>query len=300
MTDGRLPRVRSYDGQGRLEAAFGRFGQGPFEFRGISDVAATPSGRVVVVDSRQDRLTYLTSELLPDTMVRLPGVAYRAGSLGEDLLLYMILTVERGEDASRLFRRPVLFHRWTGREVAWSAYALPFVPVERSYWSSFMRFPFDVAGDSIYLALSLEYPVTILSASGDSIGEIGVPSATFQPFPVLEGGSLSPGAYATQLPELLGGSNTISHLAVVGSRLVLTHGRFGYPSSSKAVSAFGAYHASLDIYDRHTGVKLYEDIPLPEGSRVLGGGRYLYVLRDRDFPPWRISKLSFREPPPDG
>ena len=300
VTDGHLPRVRSYDEQGRLEAAFGRFGEGPFEFRGISDVTATPSGRVVVVDPRQDRLTYLTSDLLPDRMVRLPGVAYGAESLGEDLLLEMTLAAERAEDLSRFIRRPVRFHRLTGSGVAWSAYPLPFVPAERPYWRSFVEFPFAVAGDSIFVASSLEYPVTILNASGDSVGELGAPSGTYKPFPILESGALSPGAYATQLPELLGGSNTISHLAVVGSRLVLTHGRFGYPSSSNSVSAFGAYHASLDIYDRHTGLKLYEDIPLPEGSRVLGGGRFLYVLQDRGFPPWRISKLSFREPPPDG
>ena len=299
LADEYLPRVRSYDEDGRLEAAFGRFGQGPFEFQAISDVTVTPSGRVVVVD-RQVRLTYLTRDLLPDTMVRLPGVTYRVGALGEDLLLEMILATERSDGAARLFQSPTLFHRWTGSEVAWSAYDMPFVPVERSYWTSFVRYPFAVAGDSIYLGFSLRYPVTIFSAAGDSIGEIGVPSATYRPFPVLEPGSLAPGRYAEQVPRLLGGSSVISHVAVLGSRLVLTHGVFRYPSASDAFTAFGSYHASLDIYDRHTGTKLYEDVPLPEGSRVLGGGRYLYVLEDDGFPPWRITKLSFRETPPEG
>ena len=58
-----------------------------------------------------------------------------------------------------------------------------------------------------------------------------------------------------------------------------------------AATPFRVLHTSLEIYDRHAGTKLYEDVPLPDGSRVLGGGRFLYLLLDRDFPPWRIAKL---------
>ena len=300
LADEHLPRVRSYDEHGRLEAAFGRFGQGPFEFRGISGVTVTSSGRVVVFDSSQDRLTYLTRDLMPDTMVRIPGVAREGASLGEDLLLRVTLTAERPVGIARFVDRPRLFHRLAGSEVVWSAFRLPFVPGERSYWNSWVWFPFAVAGDSIYVASSLRYPVVILSAAGDSIGEIGAPSASYRPFPVLEPGSLTPGRYAEQLPRLFGGSNTLTRISVLGSRLVLTHGVFRYPRASDAFTTFGSYHASLDIYDRHTGTKLYEDIPLPEGSRVLGGGRYLYVLEDDGFPPWRITKLKFRETRPEG
>ena len=49
-----------------------------------------------------------------------------------------------------------------------------------------------------------------------------------------------------------------------------------------------------DIYDRHTGLRIYEDIPLSEGSKVLGSDRYLYLLLNKDFPPWRIAKLRLR------
>lgn len=306
LADEHLPRVRSYDEDGRLEAAFGRFGQGPFEFQGVSGVAATSSGRVVVFDSRQDRLTYLTRDLLPDTLVRIAGVARAGVPLGGgvspdgDLLVSMRLAAERSAGISRFVDRPRRFHRLSGSEVVWSAFRLPFVPRERSYWLSFIWFPFAAAGDSVYVASSLRYPVVILSAAGDSIGEIGAPSASYKPFPVLEPGSLAPGSYPTQLPRLLGGSNTLSRISVLGSRLVLTHGIFRQPTTSDAFAAFGSYHASLDVYDRHTGAKLFEDIPLAEGLRVLGAGRYLYVLEDHGFPPWRIRKLRFREKPPDG
>ena len=294
LGDRLLPRVRAYDEEGRLEAAFGRFGEGPFEFRSIDGLAETPSGHVVVLDTGLGRLTYLTDRLLPDTLVQLPARAYRAEPLGEDLLLHMTLGVST-EGVSRLLSSPQLLHRWTGAGVAWSAYRLPFLPVERSYWSSIQRLPFAVAGDSIYVAYSLRYPVTILNAAGASVGETGTPPATFREVPVFEPGTFSPGRYATQMPELLGGRHTIAHLAVLGSHLIITHGRFGYVESSPS---FGAYHTSLDVYDRHTGHKLYEDIPLPEGSQVLSGGRHLWILRDSGYPPWRITKLSFRDPSP--
>ena len=291
LSDRQLPRVRAYDEQGWLEAAFGRFGEGPFEFRGIDGLAEVSSGRVAVLDAGQGRLTYLTGRLLPDTVVRLPGVPRSGESLGEDLLLLMPLG-EQAEGVSRFFRRPLLLQRWTPNGSAWSAYRLPYLPIERSYWNSIGRFPFVTAGDSIYIAFSLRYPVAILNAAGDSVGEIGVPPVSFNPVPVFESGAFAPGAYANQIPNLLGGHSTISQMAVVGSHLIVVHGRFG------SEVGFTEYHSSLDIYDRHTGRKLYEDVPLPENSRVLGGGRHLYVLQDTRFPPWRIGKLSFQEEDP--
>ncbi len=44
-------KVRAYDARGRLEAAFGRFGEGPVRVPGIAGLAETSSGRFVVLDS---------------------------------------------------------------------------------------------------------------------------------------------------------------------------------------------------------------------------------------------------------
>ena len=294
VSDGQLPRIRSYHEDGRLEAAFGRFGEGPFEFQGINGLAETTSGRVAVIDSRHNRLTYLTGDLVPDTMVQLPGVPSGLEPMGHDLLMGLRLATEGTQGVSRFFQRPRLLHRLTDNKVAWSAYIYPFVPIERPYWASLVRFSFEVAGDSIYMASSLRYPVAILNTAGDSIGEIGVPPPTFQPVPVLDRGALAPNN-AARIPDLLGGRSTISHIAVVGSHLVVVHGRFGSQGSE---GPFGSYHSSFDIYDRHTGHKLYEDLAVPENSRILGGGRHLYLLQDTRFPPWRIAKLSFREQDP--
>ena len=293
LSDGQLPRVRSYDERGRIEAAFGRFGEGPFEFQSVDGLAETASGRVAVLDGRQARLTWLTGGLLADTTVSLPGVPSGLRTIGDDLLMKMRLASESGEvdSRARFHLRPLVLHRLTEHRVEWSSYTWPFLPAERPYWNSMARFSFDVAGDSIYMAFSLRYPVAILNTAGDSIGEIGVPPGTFEPVPVFERGAFSPAAFATQLSDLLGGRSTISHIAVVDSHLVVVHGRFRYPESG---GPFGSYHSSLDIYDRHTGRKLYEEVPLPEDSRVLGGGRHLYLLQNSSFPPWRIAKLSVR------
>ena len=67
------------------------------------------------------------------------------------------------------------------------------------------------------------------------------------------------------------------------------HGRFGYP---EAGGPFGAYHSSLDIYDRHTGRKLVEKVPLPEDSRVLGGGRLSLSSPEQQFPAVAHRKAS--------
>ena len=289
LSDGHLARIRSYDEEGRLEAAFGRFGQGPYEFRRIGSVAETSEGRVIVVDAGQAGLIYLTSDLLPDTLVSFPGVPRRIKSLGDDLLVRMTLLSEWTEDASRFFRQPLLLHRVKQQSVVWSAHSLPFVPVERPYWMSIVDFPFAVAGDSIYVASSLRYPIAILNAEGDSVGEIDAPSRTFKPVPVFERGALTPGQYGTQGSNALAGYNRISRIDAVGSRLILTHGRYD------SVRFLRSRDSTVDIYDRQTGVKLYEDIPLPQGSRILGGGRYLYMLLDTDFPPWRVAKLQFRD-----
>ena len=280
-----LPRVRSYDEEGRLEAAFGRFGDGPFEFQRIRAVAEAPSGRIVVASSRQSHLTYLTSSLAPDTMVALPGAPLDARALGPDLLVRMYL----GDPDRGRFGHPPLLHRMAPPELVWSSYALPFSLSERPYWSSFAPFPVAVGGDSTYVMSGLEYPVTIIDGAGQTVGTFGAPSASFRPIPVLERGALADlGNYGTTLGELLASFDVVDRIDAVGSHLVLTRARY---NPERPMPPFEVLHTSLEVYDRHSGTKLYEDVPLPDGSKVLGGGRFLYLLLNMHSPPWRIAKL---------
>ena len=282
-----LPRVRSYDEEGRLEAAFGRFGDGPFEFRQIRAVAEAASRRIVAASSQRSQLTYLTSSLTPDTLVTLPGSARDVLALGPDLLVRMIA----GDPEERRFGHPPLLSRRTAPELelVWSSYESPFSNFERPYWGAFARFPIAVGGDSTFVMSGLEYPVTIIDGAGETVGTLGTPSDSFRPIQVLEAGAFAnPAAYGTTLREFLGTFDIIDRIDVVGRHLVLTRARF---DPERSLPPFRVLHTSLEVYDRHTGTKLYEDVPLPTGSKVLGGGRSLYLLLDRDLPPWRIAKL---------
>lgn len=283
-----LPRVRTYDEDGRLEAAFGRFGDGPFEFRRITAVAEISSGRVAVADFSNSHLTYLTSSLAPDTMVALPGAARNVLALGSDLLVHMIV----GDPAEGVFGHPRLLHRVTPAGLAWSSYELPFSDFERPYWSSFADYAVATGGDSTYVTSGLGYPITVIGGTGETVGTFGTPSASFRPIPVLEQGALANlGSYGTTLGEFLASFDVIDGIDAVGAHLVLTRGRY---NPERLMFPLEVLHTSLEVYDRGTGTRLYEDVPLPDGSRVLGGGRFLYLFLDMHAPPWRIAKLRFR------
>ncbi|MXY31832.1 MAG: hypothetical protein F4179_01825 [Gammaproteobacteria bacterium] len=280
-----LPRVRSYDEEGRLEAAFGRFGEGPFEFRRITAVAEAPSGTVVVADRGQSRLTYLTGALAPDTMVALPGAPRDILKLGPDLLVHMVV----GEPNQGVFGHPLLLHRMAPPELMWSSFELPFSDFERPYWSSFVDYAVATGGDSTYVTSGLRYPITVIDGAGETAGTIGAPPASFRPIPVLEQGALANlASYGTTLGELLASFDVIDRIDAVGSHLVLTRGRY---NPERPMPPRELLHTSLEVYDRHTGARLYEDVPLPDGSRVLAGGRFLYLLLDMHAPPWRIARL---------
>ena len=132
-----LPRVRTYDEEGRLEAAFGRFGDAPFEFQRIRAVAEAPSGRIVVAGSRSFHLTYLTRALAPDTMVALPTAAMDVLALGSDLLVRM----NTGDPEERLFSHPPLLHRVIPPELVWSSYGTPLLPLGETLLGRILEFP---------------------------------------------------------------------------------------------------------------------------------------------------------------
>ena len=78
-----LPRVRTYREDGSLEAAFGRFGDGPWEFRRIRSVAELTDGRIVVTGAQSGALTFLAPDLTPHSMLLVenyvPGLRVRDG-----------------------------------------------------------------------------------------------------------------------------------------------------------------------------------------------------------------------------
>ena len=289
LADRLLPRIRTYGDDGRLEAAFGRFGiRDPWSLERVQGVAETATGGIVAVGYKK-RLLYLTDALARDTVVPVSGTPGNAlVAFGPDLLLGM---KEEGWNPLVDERLP-FFHRLVGNQVEWSRYGFPFVPSERPYWTSFAGFLAAVAGDSVFAITTLGYPAVVYNRAGDSVGTIGSPPPSYRPIPVLERGALVDQGSEGGLPGFLASFDEIGRIDVVAdSYLVVT---LGYLDPNKPFPPFKTLHASLDVYDRHTGAKLHEDVPLPEGSQVLGGGRFLYLLTDREEPPWRIAKLRLR------
>ena len=275
-----------------LEAAFGRFGSGPWEFHGIGGVIEAASGRIVVASMPNPWLTYLHSDLRPDTLLAFGR--YWVGQMlpyGRDVVF---LGAGRETERSVVDEQDGYLHRLVDGRVAWSSWASPYSG--KPYWSSFGDVSIAAAGDSLFIMPSLLYPATVLNGAGDSVGTIGTPPPSFRRIPEIPRGYFAFGSgeapSGNRMGELLASLDLVPRIDVVGGQhLVFTLGR---PDETRMPPLGEALHTSVEVYARHTGAKLYEDVPLPDGAKVLGGGRYLYVLQNAVIPPWRIAKYRLR------
>ena len=144
------------------------------------------------------------------------------------------------------------------------------------------------AGDSIFVMESLLYPANILNGAGDSVGTIGYPSPSFRQIAEIPSGYFATAQSGPGVRAVLRSYDLVSRIDVVANDyLVFTIGR---RDPAKPTFPFRMVDTAVGVYDRRSGKKLYEEVALPDGSKVLGGGRYLYVLLNPDFPPWRIAK----------
>ena len=292
MGDGIRPRVRTYSETGELEAAFGRFGDGPWEFRRIIGLAETPAGGVVV-SAGDARLTYLHADLAEDSLFTLDGHVFGRLAAFQDDVLFTGYTPENTAELQLLgvARQQVgIFHRLADGQVLWSSWTTP--ARDKPYWSGMGGLANTTAGDSIFIMASLLYPATILNGAGDSIGTIGQPSSSFRKIPEIPAGYFAFREGETPDPnrmrDLLASYDLALRIDLVADdNLVFTVGR---PDETSLPPALRFFHTHVEAYNRHTGAKLFEDVPLPERSKVVGGGRYLYVLLNADIPPWRIGK----------
>lgn len=294
ISDRLLPRVRTYSEDGSLKAGFGRFGDGPWEFRTIRGVAEVADGRIAVTGAHNGAVTYLTPDLTPHSMLLIDDfTSSMLLPFGRDLVF-----TGRARDVNLVAEMDGIFHRLVGSSVTWSSWNT--LAASKPYWNALGGLHGAVGGDSVYVMAGLLYPATILSAGGDSVGSIGMPSPDFRQVPELEPGALAfsgeEGAAAqagTVMKRLIESFDLVTGMDLVDDHLVLTVGRH---DPAKPWFPFKQLDVYVEAYDRHTGEKLFENVPLPEGSKVLGGGRYLYVLLNPEFPPWRIAKYELRIP----
>ncbi len=265
--------------------AFGRFGEGPWEFRRIHGIAETAAGQVVVASFQSAWLTYLTSDMVPDTLVPLPELAVQGvHRFQQDLILHgissdAVVTPGALDGAKR-------FHRFSDGGLQWSIWPNF---VDKPYWGGLGGAPnLAVVGDSLFIMEPLRYPATIFNGAGDSIGTIGYPPPSFRYIPEIPRGYFATEQSGSRVRAVLESYDLVSRIDVVADdHLVFTIGR---PDPTKASFPFRFLDTSVEVYDRLSAKKLYEDVALPVGSKVLGGGKHLHVLLNPDFPPWRIAK----------
>ena len=235
---------------------------------------------------RNPWLSYLTPTLTPDTIVPVPGLAiFGADAFADGVILYgvrsdVLATMGGREERGHL-------HRLVADSIAWSAWTSR--TDDKPYWNGLGGGrSVTIAGDSIFVMEPLLYPATILNGAGDSVGTIGYPSPSFRQIPEIPSGYFAGEQSGSRVRAVLRSYDMVRRINVVADDyLVFTIGR---PDPAKPSFPFRRMDTAVEVYDRHSGEKLYRAVGLPEGSRVLGGGRYLYVLLDPDFPPWRIAK----------
>jgi hypothetical protein len=281
-----LPRVRLYGADGRFMAAQGRFGEGPFEYQGIVSATMDVRGRVFVESVRSPHTTRLTSDFEADSIIPLPGGAVASVQvlrLGDGILQVA------GDFRSGL----ALQARDANGDVLWTAPSLPPGVNEKPYWSSVNR-PFVAATDRRVVAANrLVYPLTVYDLQGDTVAELGTPPPTFSPAPELLAGALAytdpaAGPPRNALAEWLQSFTVINGIHAVSDRwLVVSHATM---DPGTPFPPFGTLEYALDVYDLETNAKVMEDVPVPDGARVLGGGPHLHVLVRQPPGPWTVAR----------
>lgn len=289
IADGLLPRVRRYSADGALLSAFGRFGSGPWELRDIRGVAETESGQVVVSSPRSRWLTYLNADLNPDTLVPVEFLVSEIHAMGPDMVFHGFgpLTGET-YTGSELDEQQAFYHKLADGRVEWSRWDPQVFDIDKPYWRSFYRPLATVASDSLVVMTSLFYPATVFDRAGDSVGTIGTPSSSFRRIPEVPRGYFGTDQTGPRMARFLASFDFVARIDAVGrGHLVFTIAHF---DESKPTFPYRELDSHVEIYDLAADEKLFADVRLPENARVLAGGRYLYVLLNRDFPPWRIAK----------
>lgn len=282
IADRLLPRIRRYAPDGTLKGWYGRFGSGPGEFESIDGLAENGRGEVYVVDRDIDRITVLTPNLelarLVDPSQPLLGPLFFRD---EQMLLG---TFAGGRGGHRLALLGV------NGDVQWRAFPSPEEVLTEPYWGSVARSLVTTAGDRIFTATSILYPIREVGFNGEPRRTFGDPPPSFEHIPEVERGAFAGGARDPNLSEWLDSFTVMGGIFPVAERhLVVVHSRI----ESNLPVLFQHRDYAFDVYRLEDGVvKMFEDVALPTGARVLSGGRYLYVLLSMPPDGWTILRAG--------
>jgi hypothetical protein len=290
LADALLPRIRTYRSDGRWVAATGRFGDGPFEFRRVRGLWEEEPGRLWVVGSGAGRIRVFDGLLQPveERPIAVAPLRLVGGDGGPFILGIPYDAVNPaipGAGTSPMVHRVSATGELTG-----SFWTPPAAVFTEPYWISVARTLATGVGEELAIATSLLYPIEILRSDGERVDSLHVPPPSFRPLAPVERGAFIAGAGAPGAREWVQAATVMSKLVAVGEdRLVVVHARLdGGPGQALVHRDY-----ALDVWDLPNRRKIGEDLPLPEGTQVLGGGRFLYLVDDG--PPWTVRRLEIRE-----
>jgi len=286
VADRILPRIRRFSQTGAMIAEYGLPGEGPEEMLRVSGIVETERG-VAVADSRLARVTLLDDSLrYVDTEYPRPRPIGRAARFNPSTPLLVTATGERSSAVTK----------WgPGWTPDWSV-SLPrtFAIWERPYWGGVTSLEVASSSELLVMAASTYYPLYVVDERGRVIDSIASSPATFREIPVVDRGHFTGPSAMQRQREWLASFDVITGLNVIDDRLlVVTHGFM----SSSATGMFERTDTRIDVYDLDTRDKLVEDVPLPRGGRVIGGGQVLHLLVSSPPDHWIIRRLRWAEDP---
>lgn len=283
VADRYAPVLRVHDARGNLVKILGGGGREPGRFVSVSGVAETPAG-IYVSDSDQGRITRFTHDLALDRTYVVGGHprSLECCAGGDMLLLAPEMAPEDQTSRGRFSGAPLLHLVDEGLEVHATFMRQDTLVTKTPYWAGFSGVQTAVLGDEILAADDFLYPIHVFDRAGRHIRELGTPPKSWRRAALLSRGELMGANMVDRTQAWLADFTVIDHLGVYrDSLVVVTHAR-NTPSAANLVerSDYG-----IDVYAAD-GTKLLEDIPVP--GRVVGVGRYVYVVQTGPPEPWLI------------
>jgi len=282
LSDALGPELRTYGNDGRLLARYEAFGQGPFEFLRIGGLATAPGRRLVVVDPRQGRVTFLEPDLTPDTLI---SPMRRPIGLVHGFRDGFIAATSGGA------RRTLLSKFSADWSEEWGIPGpSPGSMTEYPYWGSFARTLVAAGQDQVVMAYSFLYSLLVVDESGQVTDTIEFEAPGFRQARVPEVGEFLGALGQEALGQWFDSFDVISRIDVVAdSLLVVTRGRI----RSRSHSEFTTEDNSIDVFRLRDLSPLWWDVPLPEGARVVGAGDRLHVLTGAAPEPLELTSFRF-------
>jgi hypothetical protein len=279
VTDGMSERVVAFTRDGQFQAAFGRAGDGPGEFRIplalLEDVDGT-----ILVSQTTPRLTRLTPDLefIDVYQTDASGFIFDL-ALIEDQITFLETGYRAGAD------NYVLWDGESGRIGSFDPQSeLSGVPYWNATWSTHIA----IGPDQLFVADNMVYPMRRYTLNFELVDSLGVPPPSWLEArkPVL-GEFAQPGQPGAQ--EWLRSFTVIGGLYVLDDWLIVTHHASMGQHEPNEVFRADLYRISPELR------KVWEDVPLP-GRIVTADEVCAWTIIESPPAPWTLACLQPRLP----